>query len=263
MAKKKAIKKKTAKSKSAKKKAATKAKAAKPKAAKVAVRAPSAEQALYNGAAVPKRDFNAAMKKQLTAMESAKASPSRYQMGGKQLTKKKFGAAVRKKTKAKPPKKVRRAAKKGRAGTIARWGKGKNSYKWRVTKSQMQMFDSLSISDEWSSDYRKRDRLEFTVDFYYARELHTKLSMYKRLKWWKEHIGKTGAFYVGKNSLCGCGKFRLVGMDVSDVRIAGKKMVFAKVSLRFQEVRKELDKIDKKSKKKTGRTTRKKSSKKK
>lgn len=172
----------------------------------------------------------------------------------------------------------------------ARWGK---YWTWKITSDRLNPISSLSVSDEWEKvqkqkktkkkgkkngktktvTYHRRAAAEIKLSYELHREFFGKdANLLKHINRWKKRIGKTGAFYLDNRVLFSNKKWRLTGVDVSDIQApagaiskSAAQVQAATIELTFTEVKgsKSVATVYKGKSKKTSKKKSKKSSSKK
>lgn len=120
------------------------------------------------------------------------------------------------------------------ANPLARWGK---YYDWKITADRLNSIDSLSWSDEWDSEKKRRNASTFTLSYPMRKEFWQSVSIENHMARWRARMGKTGAFYIGSRSLAGNRQYKLTGVNFKDVRQNRGVVTSCEVELTFTEVK--------------------------
>lgn len=154
---------------------------------------------------------------------------------------------------------------------IARWG----TYSmWKLTADQIYLFDEISMSREWvgkqtkGSGKKKRTiaahkgPIEFDFRFTLHKEFFKSVDIAQQIRNWNSRVGKAAPFYVGTTALGAARKYRLVGVNVSDIQQVRGTIVACTIELHFKMTNAKTLKSEKKQFKKTIRKKSKKAKKK-
>lgn len=138
----------------------------------------------------------------------------------------------------------RKQAKRIKAkNPIARWG---NYSSWKLTADQIYLFDEISMSREWVARTTKgsgkkkktiaahKGAIEFDFRFQLHKELVPSMNLAAEIRRWNARVGKTAPFYVGTTALGAARKYRLVGVDVSEIQQVRGTIVACTVELHFK-----------------------------
>lgn len=142
---------------------------------------------------------------------------------------------------------------------IARWGSYKWA-KWEITNKKLFSYSSASMSREWVEKQKKKKAhqgpVEFTFKFPVYKEL-TRINIGQLIQRWNTKVGKIAAFYLGDWSVGIAKKYRLTGVDVTNIEQVNDVIVSCIIELTFTSTKKKtkktkrLNKVtSKKSKKK-------------
>ena len=143
---------------------------------------------------------------------------------------------------------------------IARWGK----CKWKITADRINTLSEIEMSDEYDLDEKWREPVEVRFSFPLYKDFFQSIDIQKQINNWRKRIGKKHKLYVGNRAFGINKKYRLVGVDVTNVEQIRGVVVHCDVELTFNEVRMTASqKADKRKKKKTSKSSSKSKSKKK
>lgn len=124
---------------------------------------------------------------------------------------------------------------------IARWGNYKWA-RWEITRTNLGTFSSASMSREWVEKQKKKKAhqgpVEFKFKFPLYKELNGGLDIAARIQSWNKKVGKVAAFYIGTMSVGLAKKYRLTGVDVTNIEQVGGVIVHCDIELTFQSTKK-------------------------
>ena len=142
---------------------------------------------------------------------------------------------------------------------IARWG----TYAfWKLTADQICMFDEISMSREWVAKQTKgsgkkkktvaahKGPIEFDFRFTLHKEFFTKIDLAQQIRTWNSRVGKAAPFYLGTTAFGAARKYRLVGVNVSDIQQVRGTIVACTIELHFKMTNSKTLKSEKKQFKK-------------
>ena len=142
---------------------------------------------------------------------------------------------------------------------IARWG----TYEvWKLTADQIHLFDDIAMSREWvakkttGSGKKKKTvaahkgPVEFTFKFSLYKELFQKIDIAAQIRRWNSLVGKSAPFYVGTTAFGVTRKYKLVGVNVTDVEQVRGTIVRCTIELKFKATSSKAAKSEKKQFKK-------------
>ncbi|MBQ9000943.1 MAG: hypothetical protein IJ087_03720 [Eggerthellaceae bacterium] len=142
---------------------------------------------------------------------------------------------------------------------IARWGTYSS---WKLTADQIYLFDEINMSREWVGKQTKgsgknkktiaahKGPIEFDFRFTLHKEFFAKIDIAQTIRNWNSRVGKAAPFYLGTTALGAARKYRLVGVDVSDIQQVRGTIVACTIELHFKMTNSKTLKSEKKQFKK-------------
>lgn len=168
----------------------------------------------------------------------------------KKLTAKQKKAWVKKKNKSLSKAVATANSSPFKGGCYAKWGKRT----WKVTADQINTLSDASWSDDWDTKDKKREASKAVFEFPLYKDLMPSLDIAAEIRAWRKLVGKSGYLYLGGTLFGVRKKYRLTGVEVSNVDLIRGEIVHCDVELNFTEIKKSKSKkLPKRKKKKTSK----------